>query len=342
MKKNEFLGLLEGYFNEYLPTTRGVSANTIRSYQYAFRLLFQFLYECLDVPPQKVTFKTLEGDTIPDFLSWLENERQSSIATRNQRLAAILSFSRYTRMKSFQACLPFNNAVQQIPKKKACKKDMAYFTKEEMSILLSLPGTHAVAEKRDRVLLSVLYASGARAQELCDLQVKDIGACSDKTSLKLHGKGRKTRVVVIPDDCARLLQSHLKSNHLKDKDCGDRHVFSSKTHEHMTISCVEAVVKKYVNLARGQNPGLFREKKYTPHSFRHSVAVHMLEAGIPIVVIKNFLGHSSIETTMVYATVSQALRDKYLAAYNEARAAVAEPARDESPSLSMPDFLNTR
>ena len=118
-------------------------------------------------------------------------------------------------------------------------------------------------------------------------------------------------------------------------------IYTSQTNEHMTISCVEEIVKKCVRLAKLVNPSLFREKKYYPHSFRHSIAVHILEAGIPLPVIKNFLGHSSIDVTMVYATVSDELKNKYLKENRTMATLMAEEKKTEpKQSYSVFDFLN--
>ena len=220
------------------------------------------------------------------------------------------------------------------------KKVMAYMTKEEMTIVLSLPDNHTLASKRDRVLLSVLYASGARAQELCDLCVKDVRFEKNRAFLTLNGKGKKSRIVVVPEDCSALLKQHMEKNQLSGRRAIlEKPIFSSQTHEHMTVSCVEGIVKKYIRIAKESRPDLFQETSYTPHSFRHSVAVHMLEAGIPLPVIKNFLGHASLETTMVYATISQSLRDKYLVNYNMARA-LSQTNPDDADGLTYPNFLN--
>lgn len=337
MKKNNLQPALRQFFEEYLPSTKGVSNNTIRSYRYTFRLLLQFLFERYGVHPSKADFCDLEGDTIPEFLKWLEQIRNCGISTRNQRLAAIRSFSRFASHYCFQPSLAFETTVSALPRKKAIQKTMAYMTKQEMGIVLSLPRNNTLAEKRDRVLLSVLYASGARAQELCDLRIRDVRFEKGKAHLHLNGKGKKARIVVIPEDCTALLSHYMKRNHLLNCTDLNRHLFSSQTHEHMTISCVEGIVKKYIKQAKGLHPGLFQEKSYTPHSFRHSVAVHMLEAGIPLPVIKNFLGHSSLETTMVYATISQELRDKYLVDYNASRALAQ--TNEESDGLDYPDYL---
>ena len=335
-KTSDLLQTLSRYFDVYLPITKGLSINTIRSYQYAFQLLFEYIYSQKNLSPERVYFHDLEGETIEQFLAWLETKRNCSASTRNQRLAAISSFSKYALNKNFSSALTFNTTVSNIPQKKKPKKYPSYFKLEEVSILLRMPDTITDIEKRDRVLLSVLYASGARGQELCDLTVNDIRFDS-KVSLRLVGKGNKARTITIPDNCAKLLKKHLKRNKLDTEMQRSHHVFSSQTHEHMTISCVESIVKKYVSKARIEWPYLFLERNYSPHSFRHSIAVHMLESGIPLPVIKNFLGHSSIETTMIYATVSEDLVNKYLRNRNFLNETVVnDEGIDSSIKLTLP------
>lgn len=324
MKKNSaFLDVLSSYFTEYLPVTKGLSSNSIRSYKYSFQLLFSFLKEEKGILPEKVTFHTLEKDVPEQFLSWLEKCRSCSISTRNQRLSCISSFSKYAARKEPVEAAGFHGTLSSIPKKKESEKMPVYFTKEEISIMLHLPSGIGTVGYRDLVLLSVLYASGARAQELCDLKVSDI-RFGEKASIKLIGKGKRGRIITIPDDCAVLLKTYLEY----EKKAVESHVFSSQTHEHMTISCVEEIVKKYVREAKRKHPALFKEKRYTPHTFRHSIAVHMLEAGVPLPVIKNFLGHVSLETTLIYATVSDELKDKYLAEHSLANILPVKAALD--------------
>lgn len=307
--KSDLLMILSVYFTEYLPITKGLSKNSIRSYQFGFQLLFEFIFETKGILPVKLNFKDLEATAIEDYLTWLEDKRGCSISTRNQRLSAISAFAGYAINRKPVEALGFYTIVSVIPKKKAPKRVPVYLTRNEISILLRLPDRKKKTSSRDQVLLSVLYASGARAQELCDITVGDI-RFSDNTSIKLIGKGNKSRIITIPDNCVKLLLKHLEKKGIKDKpEC---HVFSSQTHEHMSISCVESIVKKYINRAKKENPSLFLEKHYTPHSLRHSIAVHMLEAEVPLPVIKNFLGHMSIETTMIYATVSDDLINRYL------------------------------
>ncbi len=314
MTKGSILPLLDDFFTSYLPETRGVSANTKKAYQYAFRLLFSYLSEEKGAPPDKVTFSLLGDGSIDSFLSYLETKRNCSVKTRNLRRAAFTAFAKYAASKDFTASMPFYTSMMKLPKKKEPRNtSVKYFSKEEIAALLSAPNTNTVTGQRDLVLMSVLYATGARAQELCDIKVKDI-YFSTPVKIKLTGKGNKSRVVTIPENCAVLLKKYMKIKGfcIKDPEIQGRHLFSSRTNEHMSISCVEGIVKKYLNICRQKYPDKFPEKSYSPHSFRHSIAVHMLEAGDSLVTIKAFLGHASILTTTVYAQVTPELANKYL------------------------------
>jgi len=301
---------LTDFFDIYLTTIKGLSSNTITSYKYAFQLLFEYIYESSEIPPYKVTFDSLSNGTISSFLNWLETSRDCSVKTRNQRLGAIVSFAKFIAKDDAIYAARFCTEVLNLPKKKAPKDNVIkYFTKAETAFLLSLPDTSKKLGRRDAVLMSVLYASGARAQELCDMRMHDINF-GVKTTLRLVGKGNKGRVVAIPEKCASLLKNYVNSLPVRHKLCN--HVFSSQTHEHMTISCVEGIVAKYLNIAKSKNPKMFMHGKYSPHSFRHSIAVHMIECGTPLPVIKSFLGHASIDTTLRYATITPELANKYL------------------------------
>ena len=333
--KSYLLPLLSEFLSVYLPKTKGLSVNTIRSYKQAFRLLLKYIYASKGLLPEKVEFRHLEDGTTTAWLSWLCAERNCSSKTRNHRLSALITFSRFALHRDFNNVLTFSSEVEHIPKKKDFKRSNAvYLTREEMSILLRLPNSSNKVGKRDKVILSTLYASGARAQEICDLTIGDL-RFGNVTTMTLHGKGDKTRTIVIPGQCALLLKSFIEQNHSIGVDA-KRHVFPSQTHEHMTISCLEAIVKKYVIKAKGLRPDLFREN-YTPHSFRHSIAMHMLESGIPLPVIKTFLGHVSIMTTMIYASANFEMVSKYLRDKNPY--ADQENESSEHQGLVIPSFL---
>lgn len=332
-----FMELLSDYLTCYLPVTRGLSQNTARSYRHSFRLLLEFLHERFGVRPDKVGFADLQGGVIGEWLNWLEESRGCCVNTRNQRLAAMRAFARFAMLEAPDIALQFCIEVERIPRKKGGKPgEPVHLTKEEVSVILGTPDATSKVGRRDMVLLSTLYASGARAQEICDLTVADVrfGA---STIVTLRGKGSKARSVVIPEQCAKLLRKHIDSLAAGNRRQDGGYVFSSQTRDHMTISCVEAMVRKYVGRAKAMRPELF-SASYSPHSLRHSIAMHMLESGVPLPAIKAFLGHESINTTMIYASANQELVMKYLRDKDPYAAMTDSPA-DGSSSLQLPSFL---
>ena len=280
-KPGELTRLLSEFFIEYLPITKGLSTNTITAYQYAFRLLFEYLDDVKGIMPTKVSFETLSNGVIDEFLVHLEQKRQCTAKTRNVRRSAIIAFAKYAAKKSFSVSLPFySEAITSAKKKEPKNNIIRYFTKEEIQLLLKLPDTSKVIGQRDVAMLAVLYATGARAQELCDVALQDITLATPSfpTKVRLTGKGNKSRIVIIPTSCTAIIIEYLRVRKydLNNKSTYDRHLFFSQTNGHMSISCVEEVVRKYVNRAKELYPKNFRQNKYTPHSFRHSIAVHML------------------------------------------------------------------
>ena len=338
MNKKSVIPMLEDFFENYLPETKGASSNTIRSYHFAFRLFFGYLEEVKGIQPEKVTVDMMTSTLIEEFLNHLERERGCSPQTRNLRRAALRAFAAYAIKKNISLSLSCYSEIQKIPKKKEPKNgSIRYFSQEEVKIILSCPKPTTITGQRDITLLSVLYATGARAQELCDIKVKDI-TFSSPVRIKLTGKGNKSRVVTIPDSCARVLSGYMKSRGflVKDPTNSNRYLFPSRRNDHMTISCVEGIVKKYLSICRQEHPDLFKEESYSPHTFRHSIAVHMLEAGDSLVTIKAFLGHASIVTTTIYAQVTPELANKYLDERGRAIDASAEIKLPNSLAQALP------
>ena len=181
----------------------------------------------------------------------------------------------------------------------------------------------------------------ARAQEICDLRVRDVSFQKDGTRLTITGKGNKTRRILISRPCAEILRKYIYSRRLDGMP--ERHLFSSQMHEHMSISCIEEIFKKYMRVAKEENPTLFQEKRYTPHTMRHTCATHMLEVGVPMMAIKNFLGHASISTTERYAELTQGTVNKHIRAWNEKWfPAITDSATCDSQVDRMPLFLFAR
>ena len=337
-KSSVFIPLLEDYFTSYLPYSRGLSVNTVNSYKQCFLLLLTFMQEKKDKAADEVSFADLGYDTLQEFLRWLESERGCTAATRNQRLSALSAFSEYAQRRDFDAASLFRTAVNKVPFKKTVNKPRAVFTRDEVRILLSLPDERHETGLRDKVLLSVMYATGARAQEICDLRVRDLRFGETDSVATLNGKGAKTRRVRIGKSCTVSIRGYIR--HRKIASQPGRHVFSSQTHEQMTVSCVEGIFKKYVAIAKIENPGLFNADSYPPHSMRHSTASHLLEAGVDIVTIKNILGHASLQTTQIYAEMSQETVDRKLKEWNEKWfGSKTEPTLPKGIGRAMPDFL---
>ena len=159
-----------------------------------------------------------------------------------------------------------------------------------------------------------MYASGTRAQEVCDLTVGDIQFYTDRAGINIHGKGQKVRRIGIPCDASNMLKKYVE--HRRIVNDTERHVFSSQTHEKMSVSCIEEIYSKYIEKAKQEYPEMFRYN-YTPHSMRHTTATHMLEAGVPLIVVKNFLGHVSLQTTQIYTEITQDTMNKQLKSWND-------------------------
>ncbi|MBQ2407431.1 MAG: tyrosine-type recombinase/integrase [Lachnospiraceae bacterium] len=339
-RKITFISILEDYFETYLPYSRGLSNNTINSYKQSFLLLFRFMLEVKDVAANDIKFSDLNYETLLEFFNWIEVNRSCKAATRNQRLSALSAFSEYAQNRDFDAASVFRSAVVKIPVKKSAPKQRAVFTRDEIKILLSLPNEHYETGLRDKIMLSLMYATGARAQEICDLQVKDIRINNESASITLMGKGSKVRQVGISKKLAETLQKYI--SHRRIDTYPEKHIFSSQTHEHMTISCVEGIYKKYITIAKEQNPTLFQDDSYPPHSMRHSTACHLLEAGVDIITIKNILGHVSVQTTQIYAEMSQDTVDKKLKEWNDTWFGDKEKIEVRKVKDDIPVFLKKR
>lgn len=341
MRKNkppEFILLLEQFLMEYMPLSSGFSPNTVRSYKHSFRLLFQYIYQTKKKEADAIRFRDLDFETVDGFLKWIETERGCSVSTRNLRLSALASFSSYAQNRNFEAATVFANAVRRIPIKKQSVQLRVTFSLDEVSVLLRLPDPEKRLGLRDQVLLNLMYASGARAQEVCDLKVRDFFMEKNLYKLTITGKGNKTRRIVIARPSGELLKRYLEETGRAGQQ--ETYIFSSQTHPQMTISCIEEIYKKYIAIARAAHPEMFLEKSYTPHTMRHTTATHMLEAGVPIVAIKNFLGHSSISTTERYAELSQGTVNRHIRDWNEKWFShQKENHANHQKENPLPDFL---
>lgn len=297
MKVTDFAESLSSFLTIYLPGQAGLSPNTIASYRDTFKLFLTFVESNCKLRPEKLTLKDFTSERCQDFLDWLTEERGCSASTRNQRLTALLSFSNYA-MSKYPEFLLEAQRLHTIRRKKSRETELPHLTADCVRQILAQPDPFGKYGRRDIVLLSLLYDSGARVQEICDLCVRDLRLQKPYTVV-LTGKGRKVRAVPIMESTALALEKHLKENKLTNPERADDYVFTNHQHQQLTRAGITYILKKYCDMARHQHPEL--PQPITPHVLRHSKAMHMLQAGINLVYIRDFLGHANISTTEVYA-----------------------------------------
>ena len=314
-----FISLLGRFFMEYLPVSANASPNTIASYKCTFRLLFQYLNEETDIKTGYITFEALDFDLLTKFFDWLVTTRKNSRSTAKQRLAALASFADYSESRNLEAGYVFKASLKKISKKsfrKVKSKQRSSFTRKELEVLFSLPDTTEKLGWRDLVLLTVMYSSGARAQEICNLTVKDVTHDEKGNAiLTLIGKGEKARRVKITSDATQLLDKYITSRKIGMKL--DEYIFPSQRNNHLSVAAVEEIYEKYTKKAKAEHPEMFCHGPYTPHVMRHTTATHLIESGVPLAIIKNVLGHTSIQTTQIYLDISQQTVDRSMEKWNQ-------------------------
>ena len=294
---------VRSFFEDHLPVQKGLRPTSIRSYRDAVRLFLNFVSSDLRRPITRLRMEDLTMDRTLAFLKHLEQDRGNHIRTRNQRLAALRTFFTYlaTRVPEM---LHAAHQVMAIPTKRVPPPETQFLEREEIvSLLKRLPRTGRLA-LRDRTLFLVLYNTGARAQEVADLRVEHLDLGSQPCA-RLHGKGDKWRVCPLWAETARHLRMLLEETH---PPTGSGPVFCSRPGTALTRNGIYKIVRRHASsLDRsGEQP-----RRVTPHLFRHTAAVHLLEAGVEVNVIRGWLGHVSIETTNHYAQLT--LRTKLVA-----------------------------
>ncbi len=302
----DFAEHLSKYLGIYLPGQAGVSINTIRSYRDTFSLFLRYCQNERNQALEKLTLKHIDCNLIEQFLCWLENERSCCTSTRNNRLAAIQAFYRYLQIETPHLIAQCQQILA-IPYKKTHKKVMSYLTLDEIQILLTQPDTSTTHGRRDLTLLSLLYDTGARVQELVDLKIEDI-RLSEPTVIRLTGKGNKSRLVPIMSPTEKLLRQYLAERDSKYTECGEQPLFVNRSGKKFTRAGIAYILNKYIAKA---NTG-FSSKKISPHCLRHSKAMHLLQSGVNLVYIRDLLGHTDVSTTEIYARADEKLKRKAL------------------------------
>lgn len=309
MKPTDFAYYLSNYLSKYLPGTAGLSMNTIMSYRDTFSLLLEFCKVKKKILPEKITLKHLDKGLVEEYLEWLETERSCIASTRNVRLAAIHAFCRYLQLE-YPDYLYQAQQVLAVPVKRIKKNTIEYLSLDAMQFLLRMPDETTKAGRRDRVLLSLLYDSAARVQELADIKVSDV-RIQPPSTVKLTGKGNKSRIVPLMKPMSVLLEQYLIENQLVTPQVGSYPLFCNRSKDKLTRAGIAYILTKYVDIAKRLSPELFPDKIF-PHCFRHSKAMHLLQSGVNLVYIRDFLGHVDIQTTEIYARIDGEMKRKAL------------------------------
>lgn len=249
---------------------------------------------------------TLNADNVSGFLDWLEQTRSCSISSRNQRLAALKAFCGYVVRKSPEESA-LCQGVLRIRVKKAPQKPVEYLIVDAVEYLLKIPNSHSEKGLRDLAMIALMYESGCRVQELIDLRVGDIAFRSPNT-VTLTGKGNKARVIPISANVADIIKAYLNSAGIRNRE---HPMFTNRYDKPLSRSGVSYILDKYCHAARKVRPDLYPSKLH-PHLLRHSKAMHLLENGVNLIYIRDFLGHSSVTTTEIYARCNPELKRKYI------------------------------
>lgn len=297
MKPTDFAEHLTAFFQSYLTSQKNVSKNTIYSYRDTFKLFLRYCQEAKRIPAERLNLAMFTNDLIIGFLDWLESERKCGITTRNLRLTAIHSFLRYVQYEEPTGLLHLQKALA-VPMKKAPKAMVEHLLPEAMQLLLAQPDRNGLKGRRDLTLLSVLYDSGARVQELIDLRVGDV-FLDTPAVIQLTGKGNKTRRVPLMKNTVSLLQRYKIEQRLDSPSKNEHSLFTNNQHNKLTKEGVAYILAKYA--AEARKTSTIVPPKVRAHMLRHSKAMHLLQAGVNLIYIRDFLGHVDLKTTEVYA-----------------------------------------
>jgi site-specific recombinase XerD len=287
--------LLHSYFLDHLITVKGLRPGSVRSYRDTIRLLLVFLAAQKRGKITRLTLEDLTLERILAFLRYLEEDRGNHIRTRNQRLAAIHSLFEYIAARSPEM-LAVCQQVAAIPIKRVAPAETRFLERDEVQALLRRMPSNGRYALRDRALILFLYNTGARVQEAADLRVENLNLTEHPT-VRLHGKGGKWRTCPLWQQTARTLTTLLAS---QDPPPTPQSAVFTANGRPLTRSGIYKIVRRHGTTLDDPRT----DRRITPHTFRHTAAVHMLEAGIEVNVIREWLGHVDVTTTNRYAEIN--------------------------------------
>ena len=310
------LQYVQTFFHDHLVAQRGLSGHTVLAYRDALKLFLTFVSQRVRRPSTKLILDDLQVDNVLAFLDDLEQNRHNCIVTRNLRLAALRTFFKYLVAEDPLHAGQYQRVVA-IPLKQRPHAPLEYLEVSEIKAVLDLIDRRQVAGRRDYALLNVLHNTGARVQEICDLQVKDIRLAAPPLAT-LTGKGRKTRHVPLWSETASLLRAYLKERGVAEQP--DARVFVNSRGGRLSRFGVRHIIRTRLAAASENCPSL-RGRRISPHTIRHSTAMHLLQSGVDLAVIGSWLGHVNLATTQGYVEIDMEMKRTALAACTRAGSA---------------------
>ncbi len=300
-----FPTLLQSFFQQRLVAQRGASAQTIASYRDTFELLLRYAEQATQHSPSALALDDLDAPLVLAFLDHLEAQRGNSARTRNLRLTAIRSFMRYASLREPTA-LPVAQRVLAIPSKRFDRPALEFLSREEIKALLDAPDRCTWSGQRDAVLLATLYNTGARVSEITGLRVADV-LIDRASAVHLHGKGRKERVVPLWKTTAEQLRAWIA----RIDPSPTTPVFPNRAGRPLSRFGVVDRLGVALAITRKRCPSLVG-RRISPHTLRHTTAMHLLQSGVDITVIAMWLGHEDPSTTHLYVEADLAMKEAAL------------------------------
>lgn len=305
MKMSTLAVLLHAFFHEWMGKQRNLSVHTVYSYRDTWKLLLQYCSTRKRCGVADLSLTDINSGEILAFLDYLESERKVSIGTRNCRLAAIRSFFAFVAYYEPLAIAQCSE-IARIPVKKRSRPAVCYMDTEEVTAIMQTPDRTTLIGQRDHALLALLYNTGARIQEALDVCPSAV-RFEPPAQVELFGKGRKNRICPLWPETAELLKELLK----RQPRSVDEPIFVNRYGQPLGAAGVRYKLKQYVQKAAQVVPSL-ASKRITPHTWRHSVGVHLVAAGVDVTVIRNWFGHARLDTTNIYARANLETKRKAL------------------------------
>jgi site-specific recombinase XerD len=305
MKPTPFPQLLHAFFHDWLVQQRNISHHTVLSYRDSWRLFLRFVAGRKKKTVAQLGLTELTADDVLEFLQHVEQERKASIGTRNCRLAAVRSFFSFVADREPLASAQCAEVLR-IPTKRAPQHALCYLDENEFAAILAQPDCSRIEGQRDHVLLAVLYNTGARIQEALNITPRAL-RLESPFQVRLFGKGRKERICPLWPETGALLKALLKRRPRGEAES----IFVNRYGCPLGSAGVRFKLSQYVAAAEKKVPSL-ASKRVTPHTFRHSAAVGLVTAGVDVTVIRDWLGHASLDTTNHYARANVETKRKAL------------------------------